>query len=453
MAQKPASTKLVTKKHLAKKERERRQLRIIISITIAVLVVVLGLLVYGLVENYLIKPGQTVATVGKEVITAGEYQTKVKYARVNMINQAYSYYQYSQMFGEMGSNFLSTAQQIVSQLGSPLLIGNEVLDQMVDEILIAEEAASRNITVSSQEIDEAMQVAFDFFPDGTPVPSATPTSASTPTLSSTQLAFLKYTDTPEPTATATNTPQGWSPTEVLEVTEVETITTEVAVSTEDIGDVTPTLEPTITPTPTPYTTQGYAKAVKNYITNMNNIGFKKADLVAIFEAQLLKEKLLEAITEDLEPFENQVWARHILVGTEEEALAILEKLEAGEDWYVLAAENSIDTSNKDQGGDLGWFGSGKMAAEFETAAFELEVGETSLPVNTEFGWHIIQSLGKGEMPLSASDFTTLKETTFTTWLNDIRSARSDIVIVENWADFVPDTPEVPSQFLSALSSQ
>lgn len=147
--------KIVTKKHLARKEKEHRQTRIILAVTIAVLVVIVGLIVYGLIDSYLIKPNRPIANVGKEVITVGEFEKKVKYSRLSLINQAYMYVQYSQMFGDLGSSFISNAQSIVSQMADNVSIGSDVLDSMIDEIIIEEEASKLGLTVSDLEIQEA----------------------------------------------------------------------------------------------------------------------------------------------------------------------------------------------------------------------------------------------------------------------------------------------------------
>ena len=85
----------------------------------------------------------------------------------------------------------------------------------------------------------------------------------------------------------------------------------------------------------------------------------------------------------------EVSARHILVDTEEEAKGLITKLSEGADFAELAKEFSTGPSGPN-GGALGYFGRGQMVPDFEVAAFNLEIGTyTSVPVQTQFGWHVI----------------------------------------------------------------
>ncbi|MDG4647038.1 peptidylprolyl isomerase [Roseibacterium sp. SDUM158017] len=90
---------------------------------------------------------------------------------------------------------------------------------------------------------------------------------------------------------------------------------------------------------------------------------------------------------DVDPVE-EFNASHILVEAEDEAQAIIDELAGGADFAELAAERSIGPSGPN-GGQLGWFSAGMMVPEFETAVFDLEPGEVSAPVETQFGWHVI----------------------------------------------------------------
>lgn len=88
--------------------------------------------------------------------------------------------------------------------------------------------------------------------------------------------------------------------------------------------------------------------------------------------------------------EGQIRARRILVETEEEAEEVIAKLRDGEDFAQLAREYSLDTASVARGGNLGFFSKDMMVEEFSEAAFELTVNKISKPVQTQFGWHVIQ---------------------------------------------------------------
>lgn len=454
-----------TKKHLAREQREAKQTRWLIIGTIIVGVVILGLVIYGSIRQFIVRPNITVAQVGETEINVREFETRVKYTRVQMLNQAYQYFTYYQQFGQFGQSFLETAQQIVTEMLDPTALGRDVLDGMVDNIIIREEAAARGITASDEEINEAIQAAFGFFPNGTPTPTTTATIQSTPTYSETMLSLVTLTSTPTETGTPTETPEV-TPTpseetsgeneEAPEATKVETEETGESEATQQASTPTPelsptiTLTPTITSTPTPYTTEVFGENLKDFEDVYGDYNFDLTDLRNIFEAQILREKLLEVITEDLEPVKEEIWARHILVETEEEALDILNELEEGGDFALLAAKHSTDESNKDSGGDLGWFDRERMVQEFSDVAFDLEIGEISDPVETQFGYHIIQVLGKRESQVLPNVFQADKQDAFDSWLTEQRNQRDDVVIYDIWEEYVPSDPQVPQELLSAL---
>ena len=88
---------------------------------------------------------------------------------------------------------------------------------------------------------------------------------------------------------------------------------------------------------------------------------------------------------------NEIHCAHILVKTEKEAQAAVQRLERGEKFANIASEISLCPSGK-RGGDLGTFGRGRMVREFEEAAFALQKGQISPIVKTEFGYHIVRRL-------------------------------------------------------------
>ena len=90
----------------------------------------------------------------------------------------------------------------------------------------------------------------------------------------------------------------------------------------------------------------------------------------------------------------EIRASHILVKTEKEAQDLYNEIKNGKDFAQAAQENLLCPSGQN-GGDLGFFGKGMMVKPFEDAAFSLEkIGEISQPVETQFGWHLIQLTGK-----------------------------------------------------------
>jgi len=100
------------------------------------------------------------------------------------------------------------------------------------------------------------------------------------------------------------------------------------------------------------------------------------------------QEAFEARYADADP-ETEYKAAHILVETEAEAKKLIEEIEGGANFASLAQEHSTGPSGP-SGGDLGWFGDGVMVPEFFDAVAALGEGGVSAPVQTQFGWHVIQ---------------------------------------------------------------
>jgi len=132
----------------------------------------------------------------------------------------------------------------------------------------------------------------------------------------------------------------------------------------------------------------------------------KDDIVQYLQTKKLIEPSIKITDEEIKTYfeENkdslgqaeQVEASHILVEDKATAEEVLKKLEDGGDFAELAKEYSTDEGSAANGGSLGYFGKGQMVAEFEDAAFKLEVGKISEPVKTEHGYHIIKVTDKKE---------------------------------------------------------
>lgn len=97
-----------------------------------------------------------------------------------------------------------------------------------------------------------------------------------------------------------------------------------------------------------------------------------------------------------------VRASHILVSEEQKAVEILEEINKGMSFESASEQYSVCPS-KEKGGDLGYFEKSKMVPEFGKAAFEMEVGQISQPVKTQFGYHIIKLVDKKEGGIKSLD--------------------------------------------------
>ena len=140
------------------------------------------------------------------------------------------------------------------------------------------------------------------------------------------------------------------------------------------------------------------------VTKLKAFMERKA-LQDVYVAKMLMERVREEdvmVYYDKEikngPVEEELRARHILLDNREAADAVVADLDTGADFAALAKERSKGPSGP-SGGDLGYFSKQSMVPAFSDAAFKLAAGETSPPVKTQFGWHVIRVEDRRNRPV------------------------------------------------------
>jgi parvulin-like peptidyl-prolyl isomerase len=312
------------------------------------------------------------------------------------------------------------ASQQLSYLQSPALMGEQVLDQMEEDLIIAQGAEKLGITVDDAAVDEQMTqymasvAGVSLPPSETATPTLIPTTTATPLVSPTPDAAVKSTPTITPVPTATLAP----------------------------GEIMAILEQT--------TADFYREASEWKIS--------RDTVRAVFHAEAVYEAVQDQLSASVPADELQVNARHILLAfhpedlrdttppTDEQKAAarvraeeVLMSLQNGEPFADLARSLSNDMGSASQGGELGWANPDQYVAAFRDAVLNAPIGEIVGPVETEYGYHLIQVEGREVRSLTANEIWTRQRQAFDDWL-DSEKSRATIHRQANWSDFVPDTP-------------
>lgn len=432
MAKKDIQTsRAPTRRQVARSKKEQEQLRIIYMGLGLIAFLVVAVLAFGLLQTYVFEPNAPIATVNGTEIRTGDYQNRVKYERFlleNQLNQieaqlatlpqaeeASEEDQFTQLLRNQYTQF---ANQLLQQRSG---VDRLTMDQMIEDKLVEAEAANRNITVSEEEITESINQLVANQAGGLTEAAASETSTARAEASATAALW-----TPTPTFT---------PSPTLTTTEEITVTEEL----------TPTATPADTPTPAPTPTfniisgENLSTQYTQWITTVTEAtGITEADYRNYIRLTLLREKISELIGNEVPQTAEQTEARHILVETEEEIQEVVERLEAGEDFADLAAELSTDPASAAQGGNLGFAPAGRYVTEFEEAISSLAVGQVSEPIQTDFGWHVIEVLAREEREMSPADYAQQQRQAYQDWLSEARQAAQ---IEDLWTpDKAPDDP-------------
>ncbi len=414
--------KLTRRQHISKAQRESNMQRAVLIITGIVTVIVVGLLIYALVNEFYIRPNQIVATVDGVEIKGTDFQERA----------AFDYY------GQTGWQSLDVVSMQWGMPADPVFWANLTMQGMTESVILKAKAEEMGITVSEEEIESRSrryisQIQGFSLPEGEAEEEAAPTATQVTTPTAT------------PTLVHTYTPR---PTQALE----EGLTPTLTPTTTPAGALTPT--PTFTPSPTSpsMTDEDYDAGFDEYLTVISTATGIPKDHVRdtwheVMYMAVLREKMVEALDFEVDEITTRVHAAQIQVESEEDIFIALERITAGESFEVVAAEMSLDATAP-AGGDLGWLSPNpEQMSAIEEIALALEVGEMSGPFETDFGWHLVKVYDRDDnVPISESAQEQQRQELFQEQIAKWRE-ESEIVQDPAWADFFPNYPRggVPEQ--------
>jgi peptidyl-prolyl cis-trans isomerase C len=354
-------------------------------------------------------------------------------ARANdLYEQALQYQNFAQFVGpDQQGQYQALAEQSLSQIPTTwggTDVDRPTLEKMIEDQIYLQGLPELGLDVTPEEIHTYALNRFapPTAPLLTPVPTPTLTAARAAMATSTAAAFLAPPEGSPALATplaspvagtpAVGTPMGGTP---------------AATPMSDSAAATPvTTVPTFPPaTPNPEEARATAEAgLAQFKTQFLDLAhLSPADYERLVAAPALaREEVRNALAATVGQSAPQVHAAHILVPTREEAEAArVRVVDGGEPFATVAREVSTDTGTAENGGDLGWFTREEMVAPFAEAAFALEPGAISEPVESEFGWHVINTIAKDpDRVLTDSQISRLQQAAVTRWVDAERAALS-----------------------------
>jgi len=417
----------------SKQAREEALNRLILRVITGMTVFILAVLALAWFVDQVVIPNRAVAQVNGQAITVREFRDRVRFERARLSQQLNGIIGQVQAFGMGLNEFLQQEPYAtwLNELNVPDQLGRRVIDDMVGDVLVEQEAAKLGLSVDDEAVQAQINEFFSYDPTAVALigqePTVTPTTTITPT------PFVSPTPTPTPTQTP-------SPTPNPEATDEATLEA-TAEATE---------EATAFPTALPTSTQSPEEVRSDFETQVNDYrrSLRQAANISdgpiddFFRREALRQAVSEYLVADKKDEDGKILAtyvnaRHILVKTLDEANEILAALRAGASFADLARASSTDTGSGAKGGELGWAIASTYVPPFEEAVLRLEVGVISEPIESEFGFHIIQVRAREDRPIEGDDLTRLEESAFSKWLEDLRTANEGSIETFNWTDYVP----------------
>jgi parvulin-like peptidyl-prolyl isomerase len=407
------SQRYLSQQRQSRRDREMRQRRILFITMGVVTAAVVLLLVGGALREFVLLPRESLASVNGTTITRGDYW---KYRRYSLLQQIQQY----QYFAAQDPQYQTYVQQLQTQLTTvkTAAVDATTLSTMVDDQLTVQRLNTLGLSITDADI--AQYNTETFAPVALSSPTATPPVNPTAAVWATQTASAQAV-TPTPPATP-GTPGAATP-------GTPTATPATPAATPGTPSPSPTVQGSATPNreeALATSTAGYGTFIKNVQTST---GMTQEDYIRLVaRPELAKQKATNLLQGQIKDVQPQIHAYHILVATKDGADQIYSQVTAGgtvdpQKFQDLARTQSTDTSTAPNGGDLGWFPKGIMVAEFENAAFALQPGQVSKPVQTKFGWHVILVTERDDnRPLTLTTLSALKDGAFAKWLDGQRAS-------------------------------
>lgn len=262
--------------------------------------VALLLVLYGVVNELIIKPNSVLAQVEDQEIVTRDFWQQARLRESELENQRLRLQLFAQQFGD-SSLFASQIASINATLASPLTLGTQVLNEMIEGAVLQIKAPEVGVSVTDEEVEDTLLEEVARGQGALTVPQATATADAAVEATATAETF-----TPTPVPSATPTPEDSSdsaPTAVAAAAEPETV------------EEAPTPEP-----PTVLTDELYAEGLSTLEDNLrDNAGMSLATYREVIRARLLRTKMSETVSRDLvSDTEEQVRVRHILISVDPE---------------------------------------------------------------------------------------------------------------------------------------
>jgi hypothetical protein len=415
-----------SRKEVLRQRKQQEQLRTIRIGAIIIGILLASVILFALVNEYIISPQREVATVADERITLQEWQDRVQYERAQRIMNLED--QLAMVNNDVGM-VQQFSGQTINELRDYETLGENVLDTMARERVVLQALKDRGIEITDEEIQQRIEETYNYFGGESPPLNPTPT------------------DEPQPTPSVT--PIGY------EETAIE-------------GEATPVPTSGPVPTATPVSSESFQQEYGDLISRLNAFGVNESLYRTLVGGSVAAERLLDILAEEQNlPSEDEQASAFLLVfGTEEEAQNALNDIMDSDFLTVWNTINSTPTDTADaaavpasaseilwqtQDGIANTYGPDIADAVFNTPLNQpSQIIQVTGSDGTTF-FVITDTTGKEVRPLSESELRTRKIELLTAYIEDKMNS-DEVQIGTYWRSRVPTHPILDPKFLASATA-